>query len=109
MSSSKSLFEDVKEALSNRKLGSFRMPLKTRAKMHKYAKRFLLFSCCFLLFLPPFRSLLNLRFFDTTTTIFLNTNNSNSTDFFNDNSDFFKTIETIETILFMWFLFAPTI
>ena len=35
--------------------------------------------------------------------IFLNTNNSN---FFNDNSDFFK---TIETILFMWFLFAPTI
>ena len=40
------------------------------------------------------------------TAIFLNTNNS---IFFNDNSDFFKTIETIETILFMWFLFAPTI
>jgi hypothetical protein len=51
MSSSKSLFEDVKEALSNRKLGSFRTPLKTRAKMHKYAKRFWLF---FLLFLALF-------------------------------------------------------
>ena len=38
MSSSKSLFEDVKWALSNRKLGPFKMPLKTGAKMNKYAK-----------------------------------------------------------------------
>ncbi len=82
-----------------------------------------LFSCCFLLFLPPLLSLLNLRCFGTTTTIFLNTNHTNFlmiitiflntnnslTRFFYDNSDFFKTIETIETILFMWFLFAPTI
>ena len=40
MSSSKSLNEDVKEALSNRKLGTLRAPLKKRAKMHKYAKPF---------------------------------------------------------------------
>ena len=38
MSSSKSLFEDVKWALSNRKLGSFKMALKKARKMHKYAK-----------------------------------------------------------------------
>ena len=38
MSSSKSLFEDVIWALSNRKLGPFKMPLKTGAKMNKYAK-----------------------------------------------------------------------
>ena len=38
MSSSKSLFEDVKWALSNRKLGSFKMALKKALKMHKYAK-----------------------------------------------------------------------
>ena len=35
---SKSLFEDVKWALSNRKLGSFKMALKKARKMHKYAK-----------------------------------------------------------------------
>jgi len=40
MSSSKSLFEDVKEALSNRKLGTFRTALKKRLKMNKYAKTF---------------------------------------------------------------------
>ena len=40
MSSSKSLFEDVKWALSHRKLGSFKTPLKKALKMHKYAKRF---------------------------------------------------------------------
>ena len=51
MSSSKSLFEDVIWALSNRKLGSFRTSLKTRAKMHKYAKRFCPF---FLLFFALF-------------------------------------------------------
>ena len=39
MSSSKSLFEDVKWALSNRKLGPFKMALKKSRKMHKYAKR----------------------------------------------------------------------
>ena len=38
MSSSKSLFEDVKWALSNRKLGSFKTALKKALKMHKYAK-----------------------------------------------------------------------
>ena len=35
---SKSLFEDVKWALSNRKLGSFKTALKKARKMHKYAK-----------------------------------------------------------------------
>ena len=39
MSSSKSLFEDVKWALSNRKLGPFKMALKKSRKLHKYAKR----------------------------------------------------------------------
>ncbi|MBD8997413.1 MAG: hypothetical protein EGR08_02025 [Prevotella sp.] len=38
MSSSKSLFEDVKWALSNRKLGPFKTPLKKPKKMHKYAE-----------------------------------------------------------------------
>ena len=38
MSSSKRLNEDVKEALSNRKLGSLRTALKKTRKMHKYAK-----------------------------------------------------------------------
>jgi len=38
MSSSKSLFEDVKWALSNRKLGTFKTPLKKLPKMHKYAE-----------------------------------------------------------------------
>ena len=38
MSLSKSLFEDVKWALSNRKLGSFKTALKKARKMHKYAK-----------------------------------------------------------------------
>ena len=38
MSSSKSLFEDVKWALSNRKLGPFKTSLKTGVKMNKYAK-----------------------------------------------------------------------
>ena len=37
MSSSKSLFEDVKWALSNRKLGPFKMALKKSRKLHKYA------------------------------------------------------------------------
>ena len=37
---SKSLFEDVKWALSNRKLGTLETPLKKGPKMHKYAKRF---------------------------------------------------------------------
>ena len=37
MSSSKSLFEDVKWALSDRKLGPFKTPLKKGLKMHKYA------------------------------------------------------------------------
>ena len=76
MSSSKSLNEDVKEALSNRKLGSFRTPLKTRAKMHKYAKRFCPF---FLLFLALFAAVLfssESAFFLTATAVFLNTNNS---------------------------------
>jgi len=72
MSSSKSLFEDVKEALSNRKLGSFRTPLKTRAKMHKYAKRFCPF---FLLFLAPFAAVLF---------------SSESAMFWHDNNDFFE-------------------
>ena len=40
MSSSKSLFEDVKWALSNRKLGTLGTPPKKGLKMHKYAKRF---------------------------------------------------------------------
>ena len=109
MSSSKSLFEDVKEALSNRKLGSFRMPLRTRAKMHKYAKRFCPFSLLFFALFAAASFSSEPVSFLTATAIFLNTNNSNSTNFFNDNSDFLKTIETIETILFMWFLFAPTI
>ena len=39
MSSSKSPNEDVKWALSNRKLGSLRTALKKTRKMHKYAKR----------------------------------------------------------------------
>ncbi len=39
MSSSKSLFEDVIWALSNRKLGPFKMSLKTGVKMNKYAKK----------------------------------------------------------------------
>ena len=72
MSSSKSLFEDVKEALSNRKLGSFRTPLKTRAKMHKYAKRFCPF---FLLFLALFAAVLF---------------SSESAMFWHDNNDFFE-------------------
>ena len=38
MSSSKRLNEDVKEALSNRKLGSLITALKKTQKMHKYAK-----------------------------------------------------------------------
>ena len=76
-----------------------------------------LFSCCFWLFLPPLYSLLNLRCFGTTTTIFLNTNhtiffmiitiffntNNSLTRIFYDNSDFFKTIETIETIFLCGF------
>ena len=37
---SKSLFEDVKWALSNRKLGTLGTPPKKGLKMHKYAKRF---------------------------------------------------------------------
>ena len=37
MSSSKSLFEDVKWALSNRKLGPFKTALKKSRKLHKYA------------------------------------------------------------------------
>ena len=37
MSSSKSPNEDVKWALSNRKLGSLRTALKKTRKMHKYA------------------------------------------------------------------------
>ena len=76
MSSSKSLFEDVKKALSNRKLGTLRAPLKKRAKMHKYAKRFWLF---FLLFLALFAAVLfssESAFFLTATAVFLNTNNS---------------------------------
>ena len=36
MSSSKSLFEDVKWALSYRKLGSLEMSLKKTRKLHKY-------------------------------------------------------------------------
>ena len=47
MSSSKSLFEDVKEALSDRKLGSLRTPLKKRAKLHKYTFFRALFFACF--------------------------------------------------------------
>ena len=49
MSSSKSLFEDVIWALSNRKLGPFKMPLKTGAKMNKYAKNDSSFSLLFAL------------------------------------------------------------
>jgi len=71
MSSSKSLNEDVKEALSNRKLGTLRMPLKTRVKMHKYAKRFCPF---FLLFFALFAAAL----FSSEPVIFLNGNS----DFF---------------------------
>ena len=47
MSSSKSLFEDVKWALSNRKLGSLRTPLKKRAKLHKYTVFRARFFACF--------------------------------------------------------------
>ena len=47
MSSSKSLFEDVIWALSNRKLGFFKTPLKKRAKLHKYTVFRARFFACF--------------------------------------------------------------
>ena len=54
MSSSKSLFEDVKWALSNRKLGPFKMALKKARKMHKYAKTaFIKKEGAFCFFLVP--------------------------------------------------------
>ena len=86
MSSSKSLFEDVKEALSNRKLGSFRTPLKTRAKMHKYAKRFCFFSCCFFALFAAVLFYSESAFFLTATAIIFE---HESHGFFNDNSDYF--------------------